>query len=354
MNGSTVQSHDPGNVRRATPAGEKRSPLARVRVGALVLIVVFVISSVGYRLLGYDWIGSIWMTAITISTVGYGEVSDATATQQLFTIVVIIVGMSASVYTFGGFFQMVLEGEIERTLGHRRVTRGIERLNHHVIVCGYGRMGEALTQNLQRLGRAFVVIDQNLDRFEDARALDYLCLSGDATQDEILVAAGIERAAALVSALPSDADNVFITLTSRHLNPAIQIIARAEHKTTEAKLRQAGADKIVSPALMGARTMERMITRPSTAHLMELVSETTFMDLELDELVVPETSSLVGVTVGDTGPFQRHDLLVAAVKRPDGTMHFNPGNDYAFQAKDTVIVMGHVEAIQRFQREYTL
>lgn len=328
------------------------SPLARVRTGALVLLVVFVVSSLGFRVLGYDWIGSIWMTAITISTVGYGETSDAPPAQQLFTVVVIIVGMSAAVYTFGGFFQMVLEGEFERALGHRRVTRGIEKLDQHVVVCGYGRMGEALTLNLRRLGVPFVVIDQDVNRFEDARALDYLCLSGDATQDEILIAAGVERANALVSALPSDADNVFITLTSRHLNPQIQIIARAEHKTTEAKLRQAGADKIVSPALMGAHRMEWMITRPSTAHLMELVSETTFMDLELDELVVPQNSPLVGVTAGSTGTFQRNDLLLAAVKQSDGTMRFNPGHEYTFQALDTVIVMGDVDAIAQFQREY--
>lgn len=343
-----------GASRTYPPPRPERSPLARVRTGAWILAIVFLFSSIGFRLLGHDWVGSVWMTAITISTVGYGETSDSTAAQQLFTVVVIVVGMSAAVYTFGGFFQMVLEGEFERALGHRRVTRGIEQLDKHVIVCGYGRMGEALTQNLQRLGKAFVVIDKNLDRFEDARSLEYLCLSGDATEDETLLAAGITRAEALVSALPSDADNVFITLTARHLNANIQVIARAEHKTTEAKLRQAGADKIVSPALMGAHRMERMITRPSTAHLMELVSETTFMDLELDELIVPETSPLIGVTVGNTDTFQRHDLLVAAVKHPDGTMRFNPGNDYAFQAQDTVIVMGHVDTIVRFQNEYGL
>lgn len=343
--GSPMNSSQPRGV---------HSSMARVRSGAIILVVVCVASSVGYRLMGYDWIGSIWMTAITISTVGYGETSGTSHTQQLFTVLVIVVGISASVYAFGVLFQMVLEGEFERALGHRRVTRGIGQLNKHVIICGYGRMGEALTKSLRRLGKPFVVIDQNLDRFEDARSLDYLCLSGDATQDETLVAAGIARAATLVSALPSDADNVFITLTSRHLNHHIQIIARAEHKTTEAKLRQAGADKIVSPALMGAHRMEWMITRPSTAHLMELVSETTFMDLELDELVVPETSPLVGVTVGATGTFQRHDLLVAAIKQPDGAVRLNPGNEYAFQPQDIVIVLGHVDAIQRFQREYDL
>ncbi len=331
-----------------------RSPLTRIRAGALVLVAVFLVSSLGFRWFGYDWIDSIWMTAITISTVGYAESSGSPPAQQLFTVAVIVVGISAAVYTFGGFFQMVLEGEIERVLGHRRVTRGIGQLNHHVVVCGFGRMGEALTMNLQRVGKEFVVIDQNVDRFEDARALDYLCLSGDATQDDVLVAAGIERAATLVSALPSDADNVFITLTSRHLNPEIQIIARAEHLTTEAKLRQAGADKIVAPALMGAHRMERMITRPSTAHFMELVSETTFMDLEMDELIVRENSRLIGETAGSSETFTRQDLLLAAVKQPDGTMRFNPGSRYVFKALDTIIVMGHADAIQQFRRNYGL
>lgn len=330
------------------------SPLQRIRTGAVVLATVVCVSTIGFHLSGYDWVDSIWMTAITISTVGYGESSDSLPSFQLFTVLVIVFGMSAAVYTFGGFFQMVLEGELEQALGHRRMTRGIEQLHGHVIICGFGRIGSVLARDLARLRKPFVVVDNDLDRFNDAHDLDYLCLSGDATEDAVLVAAGIERASTLVSALPSDAENVFITLTARTLNPSVQIIARAEHSTTDVKLRQAGADKIVMPAIIGAHRMERMITRPSTAHLMELVSESSFLDLELDEFTLGQDDKLIGLTVGATEAHRRHRLLVAAVKREDGNMVFNPDAEHVYRAGDTVIVLGHAEDIQRFQEEYHL
>ncbi len=342
-------------ARSAEPALRRtHRPLERIRTGAIVLGVVFVGSAVGFRVAGYDWIESVRMTAITISTVGYGESSQSAPWLQLFTVLVIVVGTSAAVYTFGGFFQMVLEGELEQALGHRRMTRGIEQLDDHIIVCGFGRIGEVLARDLQRLGRRFVVIDDDVERFEDARRQNYLCLVGDAMNDAVLEAAGITRASTLVSALPGDADNVFITLTARNLNSSIRIIARAEQHTTEAKLRQAGADKIVMPAIIGAHRMERMITRPSTAHLMELVSDSSLLDLELDEFTLPQESQMIGLTVGAIKAHQRHRLLVAAVKQADGRMMFNPDSDYVYQAGDTLIVMGHVADIQRFQHEYQL
>jgi voltage-gated potassium channel len=302
----------------------------------------------------YDWVTAFWMTAITISSVGFSESTDSSAALQLFTVGVIVFGMSAAAYTFGGFVQMVLEGELEVLLGHRRMTRGIENLKDHVIVCGFGRIGEVLSSDLTKSRREFVVIDSDTERFEAAKSQGCLCICGDATSDETLLQAGIERARTLVSSLPSDADNVFITLTARTLCSNLQIFSRAEHPTTEKKLLQAGATKVIMPAIIGAHQLERLISRPSTAYLIELVSQSDFIDVELDEITLPEQCKLIGVTVASTEAHRKHRLLVVAVKKDDGRMIFNPDADYEFKAADVAIVMGRAEDIQRFRDAFQL
>ena len=331
-----------------------RAPLHRIRLGAVVLAVIFVAAVVGYHALGYDWLDAVWMVVITVSSVGYGEKSVADPATKIFSIIVIVFGLSAAAYTIGGLLQMITEGEMERALGRRRMTRDIERLKEHVVICGFGRMGEMLARDLKSMGRPFVIVDNDPERIAGAELQRYLCLSGDATEEETLREAGIERASALVTGLPNDAASVFITLTSRNLNPNLQIIARAEHPSTEKKLRQAGADRVVMPALVGARQMARLITRPSTADLMELVAETSFLDYELDEIAVPDESKLAGVTVRETEAHRRHRLLVVAVKEKDGNMVLNPDAEYTFKSGDVVIFMGHTEDIAGFREEYGL
>ncbi|MBC8868947.1 MAG: potassium channel protein [Planctomycetes bacterium] len=331
-----------------------RAPLHRIRLGALVLAVIFVAAVLGYHALGYDWLDAVWMVVITISSVGYGEETDSDASIKMLSIAVIVFGLSAAAYTIGGLLQMITEGELERALGRRRMTRDIERLKGHVVICGFGRMGEMLARDLKSMRRLFVIVDNDSERIADAETHRYLCLSGDATEEQTLREAGIEQASALVTGLPNDAASVFITLTSRNLNPNLQIIARAEHPSTEKKLRQAGADRVVMPALVGARHMARLITRPSTADLMELVSETSFLDYELDEIAVPDDSKMAQVTVRETEAHRRHRLLVVAVKEKDGNMVLNPDAEYRFKSGDVVIFMGHTEDIARFRKEYGL
>jgi voltage-gated potassium channel len=324
-------------------------------LGALILVGTFVVAVVGYHLLeGYSWIDAVWMVVITISSVGYAEKSELGDGTKVFTIAVIVFGMSAAFYTIGGLLQMLTEGELERALGHRRMTRDIQRLKDHVIICGFGRMGEILAGDLQRMRRPYVVIDHNSDRILEAGEQQHLSLNGDATEEQTLVEAGIEQARTLVSGLPSDADNVFIALTSRNLNADLQIVARAEHVSTEKKLRQAGADRVVMPALVGARQMSRLITRPSTADLIELVTETSRLNFELDEIDVPETSRLAGMTVRETAAHRQHGLLVVAVKDKQGHMELNPDAGYVFQGGDIVILMGYTEHITGFRKEFGL
>jgi len=330
-----------------------KTPGQRVRRGAAILAILCLVAAVIYHAYSPEsgWIGAFWFVVITISSVGFGEKSTLPPEVQLLTIGLIVVGMSIAAYTFGGFIQMLTDGEIQRVRLQRRMTRGIEQLKGHVVLCGFGRTGHILCQELQQRKQAVVVVDSDPETLEDAAFGKYFCVSGDATEEATLLAAGIKKAKSLVIALPSDADNVFITLTSRNLNPDLKIIARAAFQSTEQKLRQAGANRVVMPASIGAQRMARFITRPTTAHLMDLMTNQSSFDIEMDELRIAADSPLVGVTIADAGAHRDHSLLFVAVEQEDSTMVFNPGGSYTFGKHDTVIVMGRAADIEQFREK---
>ena len=332
-----------------------RTPLQRIRLGGIVLGTIFLFAVLGYRFIGgYDWVAAVWMVVITISTVGYGESSDLPTSVQALTILVIVLGISASVYTFGGLIQLILEGELEYVLGRRRMTKDILKLSDHTIICGFGRMGHNLAQELKSQRNELVIIDCDHEAIQEATAVGHLCVLGDATVDETLEMSGLKRAATLVSTFPNDAESVFITLTARNLNPSIRIIARAERESTQNKLRQAGADLIVMPTVVGARQMGRMVTRPSTAQLINLVDEGSNREFDLVELQVNGNSRLIGMTVEQTEAHRRHRLLVVAIKTGEGTLKFNPDASESFNQGDVLMVIGHRDHITQFRNEFDL
>lgn len=328
-----------------------RSPWKRIRLGALALLGVIVAGVLGYRLSGRGWLDSLYMVIITVSTVGYGEQSALPPGQQWLTMGVITFGMFAAAITIGGLVQMVAEGEVDRILSVGRVTRDIERLQGHVIVCGFGRIGRTLAEQLGHNGLEFLIIDANTERVTAALDEGHLALHGDATEESVLQAAGILRARALVTALANDAVNVFVTLTSRNLNPHLQIIARGEQSSTEKKLIQAGADRVVLPAAIGARRMSAMITHPSTVELMEFMFDHRVLDVELDELRIGATSPLAGQTLKSLNLSPRLRLLIIGVKHGGGSMTFNPDGQFTLASDDVLIVMGRREDIQRLRAE---
>ncbi len=328
--------------------------LRRVRMGAVVLAGVFVASVIGYRLAGRDWLDAVYMVVITIATVGYGEGSALSPGEQVLTMAVIVLGISAAVFTLGGFIQMTMEGELERALRLGRTSRAIDKLSSHVILCGFGRMGQILAKELNAKKQDFLVIDGSSAMIAEAQNHGYLVLLGDATDEATLIAAGVERAKTLVTALPNDAANVFITLTARDLNRSLLIVARGEQQSTEKKLLQAGADRVVLPAAIGALRMAAMVTRPSTIELMELVSGQSTLDVEVDEILIAEGSTLIGKSLGDSRLHRPGGLLLVAVKQAAGGMLFNPASELVFSAGDTLVVLGKVEDIDRFRRENQL
>ena len=331
------------------------NPTLRIAQGFVLLGVVFVSAVIGYRYIyGLDWLESTWFVTVSITGVGYGERSIRPPSFQLFTIFVIVFGFLATAYAFTGLAQLLLAGEIERFLGRRKMERDINKLNQHIVVCGFGRLGHSLVTDLAEETSQFLLIENDPQRLQLASAEGYLTVDGDATEEDVLRRARLDRAKSLVTTLPSDAANVFITLTARDLNPSLQIIARAELPSTERKLQQAGASKVVMPSATSARHMFRMIMRPSTAHLIDLMAERTFLDFEMDEILIGPSSDLIGVSVGESQLNFRHKLLVVAVKQEDDTMVFNPSASYSFKDRDVAIVMGKRGDIRRFRQTHSL
>lgn len=326
----------------------------RLWAGLIALSMVFLASVCGYRWLGYPWLEAVWMVVITIATVGYGERNETNPEIMIFTIFVILFGISSATYTFGAFVQFAVRGELENFWGRRKMKKEIEHLQNHVVLCGYGGSGELLAEALRRHDFHVVVVESDAERIAAAIELGLPAVQGNATHEEVLLRAGITRAATLVTSLPSDAENVFITLTGRNLSQSIQIIARAESPSTARKLRQAGANRVVLPNVSGARMMARIITRPSTADLIEMVSELPMPDMELDELKLTPASGLVGMDVRTAEANRKHRLLVVSVK-PAGSSEllFNPEGDYRFAAGDTVILLGKRDDILRFKELMT-
>ena len=326
------------------------SPLNKIRNGAVALATVFLIAVVLFRFLGnYTWLEAIWLVVVTISTVGFSEQTDSSIAVQLVTIALIVFGVSAAAYTCGGFIQLALEGEIERALGKRKMTTEISKLKQHVVICGFGRLGQDLAEQLSYRKVAFVVIDSDIEKYSQGQERGYLGVHGDATDESVLDEANLASAKAIVTALPTDAQNVFITLTARNLSPDIQIIAKAEQESSCKKLRQAGANKIVMPHRVGAQQMERMISRPTTADLVELFAEASNLDMELDEFLIGKHSDLVGKSLAESGIKEDFNLLVVGLKNREGEFQFNPRPNQKISEQDTVLVIGDVSDINRMK-----
>jgi voltage-gated potassium channel len=326
--------------------------LGRARKGALVLGGIFVTS-----ILAFHWmfkkplLESIYWTVITIAGVGYSQSVDVEvpASRQFLSIVVILVGMLAMAYTLGMLIQAIVEGQLDKAMGAKRMNKEINKLKNHVIVCGFGRIGQNLAHRLARHHVPFIVIDTSVDSIAEASVHGYLCLEADATDENVLLKVGLERATTIVFGIQSDPDNVFLTLSVRNLNPKIKIIARGEDPRTEKKLLQAGADQVVMPAIIGAERIADMIVRPEASDLLRCVGHESGLNADLEEFKFTIDSAYLGRTVREAEE-GAEQLMIVAVRRGDGETIFNPKDDEVIEAGDVVIVMGPEAEIEKFYR----
>ena len=334
-----------------------KSPNRQFLYGILLFLVTIVIGYLGYSLAGWEPLDAIYMVIITIFGVGYGEVGPMTPELRVFTIGFIIAGCTALIYTIGAFVNWLTEGQLQRLLGQRKMEKEIEQLSDHVVICGFGRIGRLLASQLSASRRAFLVIDSDVKQLEQLREAKYLHIQGDATDEDTLRKARIKQAAFVATVIPNDAANVFITLSCRGLNPDLMIIARANQTTSEAKLRQAGADKIVMPAAIGADRIAHLVLKPNAREVLEKdLHDNLFLDslseigLEMDEISIPEDSPLVGCTLEDLETSGKSAFIVVAVRKPDGQTTIKPGLSTQLEGGDTLIVMCHMGYTPEFVR----
>ena len=323
--------------------------LGRARRGAVVLGGTIVFSILSFHLwFRKPLLESIYWTVITIAGVGYSQSVDQEvgAERQFLSIIVIVVGMMAMAYTVGMLIQAIVEGQLDKAMGAKRMAKEIDRLDHHVIICGFGRIGQNLGHRLARHQVPFLVIDPCPDALTEAKSLGFLYFEGDATDEGVLRSAGVERASTLVIALQNDSDNVFLTLTARNMNPHIRILARGEHPRTEKKLVQAGANDVVMPAVIGAERMADMIVKPEASDLLRCVGHESGLNAELEEFKFTAESPYLGSTVREAE--ERSRVMIVAVRRADGETIFNPKDDEKLSVDDIVILMGPEADIEEF------
>jgi voltage-gated potassium channel len=311
-----------------------------------MVATVVVAGTIGYWLLGLSLLDALYQTVTTITTVGFRELGEFGTAEKWFTIAVIICGVGTVLYTFTLSVQMVVEGRLTEFVGRRRMDRKIADLQDHVVVCGWGRVGRAVAHDLREHARDVVVVDLDRDRVEE---IEFPAVVGDATLDATLRAAGIERARALVAALSGDAENLFVTLSGRAINPSLFIVARARQEDSVPKLTQAGADRVVNPQELGAARMASFVVQPNVAEFVDVVMHERSMEFRMREVEITDESPLAHHTLRDANLRRKANVLVLALRMPDGTFVVNPEPDTVLEPHLVLIAVGTNDDLGRLE-----
>lgn len=322
---------------------EDPKPIVRAFVG---IVAVLIIGTTGYHLIeGWSLLESLYMTVITVTTIGYGEVQPLSDAGRIFTLFVICSGIGTGAYLFVTGSRFLIEGEVEKIFTRRRSMKAIRNIRDHFIVCGYGRMGSFVCHEFHARGIPFVVVEVQPEVQDRIVQAGYFLAPGDATEEDVLIAANIKYARGLVSVLDSDASNVYVVLTARELNPTLEIIARAAEEPAQKKLVRAGANRVISPYQIGGMRMVMGILKPTVMNFIEMAMDHRHLNIELEEVRVASGSAYGGKRLVDTGIRGGLDLIIIAVKKKDGTMVFNPGPYTVIEDEDTLIAMGEKDCL---------
>jgi voltage-gated potassium channel len=324
--------------------------LRRLLFPVLVLVVLLAGGALGYRMLGgWGWLDALYMTVITITTVGFEEVRPLGTSGRLFTMALALGGVFTAFYAAAELIRAVVTGEIRTVLGRQRMENLLAQLHDHLVVCGFGRMGRLVCEEFSAAGLPFVVVDRNPGVLEDFSIPRGIPLSGDATADDVLRQAGIEKARALVTAAASDADNLYVTMSARFLNEKLFIVARAESESAERKLLRAGANRVVSPYSIGGHRVAQAVLRPNAMEFLELATRSAHLELQIEETELRGGSPLVGHSLKTSPVRSELGIIVVAIKKPDGKMVFNPTPETVLEARDVLITLGHRQQLDRLE-----
>ena len=322
-------------------------PLQRFRLPAVLLSIVFIYGAIGYVLIEHWSIGDgLYMTLITISTVGFEEVHAHSPAGRLFTSTLIVGGVGTMLYTFGVFAEMLAEGHIAEYRRRRRLERSISALRNHFVVCGYGRIGTHIVQDFEHAGTPYVVIDNNPEAVARLTAEGRLHLEGDAASEELLEAAGIQRARGLICAVDSDERAVYITLAARALKPDLYLVARAGRPESIRRLELAGADRVVSPYRMAGHQMAELALRPALVEVMDFLQHAG-TPVGVEELLVRAESPAVGRQLREAKLLSADLARLLAVLRRDGDLVVNPDGEFKLEEGDLLIAFGTRDQLER-------
>jgi voltage-gated potassium channel len=324
--------------------------LRRLLAPLAVLLALLAVGTIGYQVVeGWGWFDALYMTAITITTVGFLEVHPLGHAGRLFTMALALGGVFTAFYAAAAFIRAVVTGEIRTILGRQRMESQLASLNGHLVICGYGRMGRLVAEEFSAEGLSFVVIDRDPRVFEGLSIPHGIPLVGDATADDVLKKAGVERARALVSAAASDADNLYVTMSARFLNEKLLIVARAESEAAERKLLRAGANRVVSPYTIGGHRVAQAVLRPNVMDFIELATRSGHLELQIEEVEVRSGSPLVGQSLRSSPIRSELGIIIVAIRKPDGKMVFNPPPEGALEVSDLLITLGHRQQLDRLE-----
>ena len=318
-------------------------------IGLLLLIVLF--GTAGYMLLeGWSLVDALYMTIITLTTVGFGETYPLAPSGRIFTIVLIVLGISTLAYASRVVVEYVLTTNVSQVWRQRRMKQQLADLQDHLIVCGFGRVGENACQTLSEGRRPFLVVDEDLAQIAEARSRGWLALAGDATHDDVLKEAGIERARGMLISSGSDVTNLFVVISARALNPKLTIVVRASEQGNEAKMRRAGADKVVSPYSIGGRHMANSLIRPHVTEFLDVVTLNSGLALFLEECALQSDSPLVGQSVIESDIRARTGVTLVALRRGSSGETITPDGNAKLAAGDELIALGTREQLQALEQ----
>jgi voltage-gated potassium channel len=329
------------------------SPLTRLNTRSrrrliyllLALLGSVIFGTVGFSLVeGWGLADSLYMTLMTVTTVGYGPPHELSAAGKNFAILFMIVGVGATGYVLSSAVQALVQSEIVVVLGERRRHREMSKLHDHYIICGAGRVGSRVIREMQRVGAAFVVVEKDAQKVAHLVERDAHVLVGDATLDETLKEAGVARARGLAACLPDDADNLYLVLTARDLNRALYIVARAVEEQAEPKLIRAGASRVIAPIIISGHRMAQALIRPEVADFMDSITAEN-LDLGLEQVEVAHGSVYAGQKLSLTNIRSELDIVIIAIRRRDGEKVFNPSGDAQIEAGDMLIAIGRAESL---------
>lgn len=317
-----------------------------------LLASVFFAGTIGYVAIeGWAPWDAFYMTVTTVTTVGFREVHELSRAGQVFTVFLVLGGVGAALYTFSQFAALVVEGGLANHLRQRRRVRMIDTVKDHFIVCGYGRIGSIVAREFRQQGVPFVVIERDPARYHSAVERGVLAIEADASQEDVLKRAGIERARGLITAVGTDAENVYTVLTARVLSPDLFIISRSESSDSARKLRAAGANRVISPYQIGAVQIAQTAIRPAVVDFFDLATSSDNLELAMEQITISSKSALADQSILDANLRQRFGVIIVAIQRGDQRMEFNPEPTTPMRSGDQLVVLGRPDSLKQLEGE---